>query len=139
MFASDTQWTVVRGNELEGGQSQGLPVWSRHVGDPILAGGSCPGRTGAAAADNTASSVFRARHPHLDPKPLPKFEHHDARREPTLIATARSQMTASSPRGTFSQAELTAELVTRCITLSMPVVPTCPDFRVAPIRRDARS
>jgi hypothetical protein len=46
---------------------------------------------------------------------LPKFEHHDARHEPTLIAAARSQMTASSPRGTFSQAELTAELVTRRI------------------------
>ena len=27
-------------------------------------------------------------------------------------------MTASSPRGTFSQAELTAELVTRCIVRS---------------------
>jgi hypothetical protein len=26
----------VRGSELEGG-SQGLPAWSRHVGDPILA------------------------------------------------------------------------------------------------------
>jgi hypothetical protein len=39
------------------------------------------------------------------------------RHEPTLIATARSQITASSPRGTFSQAELTAELVIpRCIT-----------------------
>ncbi len=37
------------------------------------------------------------------------FEHHDARHEPTLIATARSQMAASSPRGTFSQAELTAD------------------------------
>jgi hypothetical protein len=48
--------------------------------------------------------------------PLPKFEHYDARHEPTLIAAARSQMTASSLRGTFSQAELTAELVTRCIT-----------------------
>jgi hypothetical protein len=46
---------------------------------------------------------------------LPKFEHHDARHEPTLIAAARSQMTASSPRGTFSQAELTGELVTRRI------------------------
>ena len=30
-------------------------------------------------------------------------------------------MTASSPRGTFSQAELTAELITRCITRPMPV------------------
>jgi hypothetical protein len=29
---------VVRGSDLEEGDSQGLPVWSRHVGDPILAG-----------------------------------------------------------------------------------------------------
>jgi hypothetical protein len=36
VFASDTQWTVVRGSALEEGDSQGLPVWSRHVGDPIL-------------------------------------------------------------------------------------------------------
>jgi hypothetical protein len=36
IFASDTQWTVVRGSALEEGDSQGLPVWSRHVGDPIL-------------------------------------------------------------------------------------------------------
>ena len=36
MFASDTRWTVVRGSDLEEGESQGLPVWSRHVGDPIL-------------------------------------------------------------------------------------------------------
>jgi hypothetical protein len=26
----------VRGSDLEEGESQGLPVWSRHVGDPIL-------------------------------------------------------------------------------------------------------
>ena len=36
VFASDTRWTVVRGSGLEVGESQGLPVWSRHVGDPIL-------------------------------------------------------------------------------------------------------
>ena len=36
VFASDTRWTVVRGSDLEEGQSQGLPVWSSHVGDPIL-------------------------------------------------------------------------------------------------------
>ena len=36
VFASDTRWTVVRGSNLEEGESQGLPVWSRHVGDPIL-------------------------------------------------------------------------------------------------------
>lgn len=36
IFASDTQWTVVRGSDLEEGESQGVPVWSRHVGDPIL-------------------------------------------------------------------------------------------------------
>lgn len=36
IFASDTKWTVVRGSDLEEGESQGLPVWSEHVGDPIL-------------------------------------------------------------------------------------------------------
>jgi NADPH:quinone reductase-like Zn-dependent oxidoreductase len=36
IFASDTLWTVVRGSDLEEGESQGLPVWSRHIGDPIL-------------------------------------------------------------------------------------------------------
>ncbi len=37
IFRSKTRWTVVRGSDLEEGESQGLPVWSRHVGDPILA------------------------------------------------------------------------------------------------------
>lgn len=36
VFVSDTRWTVVRGSDLEEGESQGLPVWSNHVGDPIL-------------------------------------------------------------------------------------------------------
>jgi NAD(P)-dependent dehydrogenase (short-subunit alcohol dehydrogenase family) len=36
VFESNTRWTVVRGSDLEEGESQGLPVWSRHVGDPIL-------------------------------------------------------------------------------------------------------
>ena len=36
IFASDTLWTVVRGSDLEEGESQGLPVWSRHVGESIL-------------------------------------------------------------------------------------------------------
>lgn len=37
IFDSDTRWTVVRGSDLEEGESQGMPVWARHVGDPILA------------------------------------------------------------------------------------------------------
>lgn len=37
IFASERRWTVVRGSDLEEGESQGLPVWSHHVGDPILA------------------------------------------------------------------------------------------------------
>lgn len=37
IFASDRKWTVVRGSDLEEGESQGLPVWSHHVGDPVLA------------------------------------------------------------------------------------------------------
>ena len=36
IFESKTKWTVVRGSDLEEGESQGLPVWSRHVGDPML-------------------------------------------------------------------------------------------------------
>jgi hypothetical protein len=36
VFESDKLWTVVRGSDLEEGPSQGLPVWSRHVGDPVL-------------------------------------------------------------------------------------------------------
>jgi hypothetical protein len=36
VFASEARWTVVRGSDLEEGESQGLPVWSRHVGDPVL-------------------------------------------------------------------------------------------------------
>lgn len=36
VFESDTRWTVVRGSDLEEGECQGLPVWSRHVGDPVL-------------------------------------------------------------------------------------------------------
>ena len=36
VFASDRNWTVVRGSDLEEGASEGLPVWSRHVGDPVL-------------------------------------------------------------------------------------------------------
>jgi NAD(P)-dependent dehydrogenase (short-subunit alcohol dehydrogenase family) len=36
VFASDTRWTVVRGSDLEEGESQGLPMSSPHVGDAIL-------------------------------------------------------------------------------------------------------
>ena len=36
IFASDTRWTVVRGSDLQEGNSQGLPVWSMHAGDPVL-------------------------------------------------------------------------------------------------------
>jgi hypothetical protein len=36
IFASATRWTVVRGSDLEEGESQGLPLWSEHVGDPVL-------------------------------------------------------------------------------------------------------
>jgi NAD(P)-dependent dehydrogenase (short-subunit alcohol dehydrogenase family) len=37
VFASNTRWTVVRASDLKQGESEGVPVWSRHVGDPILA------------------------------------------------------------------------------------------------------
>lgn len=37
IFESERAWTVVRGSDLEEGESEGLPVYSDHVGDPILA------------------------------------------------------------------------------------------------------
>lgn len=37
IFASGKKWTVVRGSNLEEGESEGLPFWSSHVGDPMLA------------------------------------------------------------------------------------------------------
>jgi hypothetical protein len=37
IFASDRDWTVVRGSDLEEGPSEGLPLWSAHVGDAVLA------------------------------------------------------------------------------------------------------
>lgn len=36
VFDSQTRWTVVRGSDLEEGASEGLPIWSRHVGDDAL-------------------------------------------------------------------------------------------------------
>ncbi len=36
IFASTRRWTVVRGSDLEEGDSQGLPAWSDHVGDQVL-------------------------------------------------------------------------------------------------------
>jgi hypothetical protein len=54
--------------------------------------------------------------------PLPKSTTMMLRHEPTLIVTTGYQLTASPPRGTFSQAELTADrVITRCITRSMSV------------------
>lgn len=37
IFDSPARWTVVRGSDLEEGASQGVPVWSEHVGDAVLA------------------------------------------------------------------------------------------------------
>lgn len=37
IFASDRDYTVVRGSSLEEGPGEGLPVWAEHVGDPVLA------------------------------------------------------------------------------------------------------
>jgi NAD(P)-dependent dehydrogenase (short-subunit alcohol dehydrogenase family) len=36
IFRINTRWTVVRGSDLEEGESEGLPVWREHVGDPAL-------------------------------------------------------------------------------------------------------
>lgn len=37
VFESGRRWTVVRGCDLEEGDSEGLPVWAGHVGHPALA------------------------------------------------------------------------------------------------------
>lgn len=37
VFDSQRPWTVVRGSDLEEGESEGLPLWRRHVGDPAIA------------------------------------------------------------------------------------------------------
>lgn len=37
IFASERLWTVVRGSDLEEGESEGVPAWSEHVGDALLA------------------------------------------------------------------------------------------------------
>jgi len=37
IFNSSSRWTVVRGSDLEEGHSEGLPIWSQHVGDAALA------------------------------------------------------------------------------------------------------
>ena len=36
VFRSNKRWTVVRGSDLEEGESEGLPIWREHVGDPSL-------------------------------------------------------------------------------------------------------
>ncbi|MEM9641627.1 MAG: NAD(P)H-binding protein [Pseudomonadota bacterium] len=36
IFASDLNWTVVRGPNLDEGESEGLPLWATHVGDPVV-------------------------------------------------------------------------------------------------------
>jgi hypothetical protein len=37
IFDSHRRWTVVRGSDLEEGDSEGLPIWRELVGDPALA------------------------------------------------------------------------------------------------------
>lgn len=36
VYASPRDWTVVRAADLEDGESEGPPIWARHVGDPLL-------------------------------------------------------------------------------------------------------
>lgn len=36
IFNSDRRWTLVRGSDLDEGPSEGLPIWSQHVGDAAL-------------------------------------------------------------------------------------------------------
>ncbi len=36
VYGSDRDWTVVRAPDLEEGETEGLPIWAPHVGDPRL-------------------------------------------------------------------------------------------------------
>ena len=36
VFRSNKRWTVVRGSDIEEGESEGRPIWREHVGDPAL-------------------------------------------------------------------------------------------------------
>lgn len=37
VYGSGKDWTIVRASDLEEGESEGLPIWSEHVGDAVLA------------------------------------------------------------------------------------------------------
>jgi hypothetical protein len=79
-----------------------------------VCGGSCPGRTGAVVG---ATQCHRASEPVIltwIPRRCPSSS--TMCPPPTHVDRGREvQTTASSPRGAFSQAELTAKLVTRRI------------------------
>jgi hypothetical protein len=99
----------------------GEDCWQGQVNDHSRSAGRGVGAVAVRPDSNRRGerhSVIRLQG-HLDPMPLPKSSTMMLRHEPTLIATTGYQMTASSPRGTFSQAELTADrVITRCITRS---------------------
>jgi len=65
VFASGTRWTVVRGSDLEEGENQGLPMWSRHVGDPILESNHAAG--GDPAHHSLLRSLYRLRRSFVRP------------------------------------------------------------------------
>jgi len=75
IFASDRRWTVVRGSDLEEGESQGLPVWSSHVGDPEL--GLWPRRSEALA--QALERQHRASPGAERPTPEPRWEERDGK------------------------------------------------------------
>jgi hypothetical protein len=66
VFANDTRWTVVRGSDLEEGESQGPPVWSRHVGDSILESKQAPRRGGCSEHENQRERTELAPKPSND-------------------------------------------------------------------------
>jgi len=39
VFSSPARWTVVRGSDLEEGESQGMPAWAERVGEAAIASG----------------------------------------------------------------------------------------------------
>ncbi len=114
VFASDKRWTVVRGSDLEEGESQGLPVWSRHVGDPIL-------KSNITRRVDFALFMVAA------------LESSEAQKTPNLLIRSRIRYLQSRPPVAVMAAHAS------CVTRLPTWVQVCPDLLLASaLARSAR-
>src|SRR4051812_41079126 len=121
VFASDTRWTVVRGSSLEEGASEGLPVWSRHVGDPILRSDITPASTSRCSwSRRSRTTISYTRHPRSSGARAPRRSR--TRRPRTERSHQRSPADASAATGNAgSRASIASEK--RPTTIVRPVAP----------------